>query len=740
MAQRSSEPRRGAQVPRRGSSRGAEASGAEDRAQITGGKGAAGGQRLGGISDARAYTPRGRTVREAPELRRTPRNNRSTDPFRPALQVLDGGRPTSELRGARRGAEPESAPRRATDPGGGGRTVNQRAGRSPDVVKPVPAPRRRPASATGRNAPRRLTRAPRPPRLADPHRRLRLGTFLALTLFATIGIRLVALQFVDSPAFAKDGLASRLSTVKLPAPRGAIYDRSGAVLAHSVEARYVAADPTLVKDPVRTAEALSPLLGIPRTRLIPRLVMQTRPGGGPSQFEWLARGVDIPIAAKVEALNLPGIIVARDERRDVPGSDLAANLIGFVGEDLSGLEGIEARYDTLLRGVNGERTFERGRGELAKEIPGGYHRETPAQPGSSLELTIDRDLQYEVQRTLSAMMKQRRGSVGAAIVLDVRTGEVLAQASHPTYNAADPWSSKPTDREDAATSFVVDPGSVHKAIVFGAALQEGVVKPDSTITVAPTIRKGDVTFEDTHPARAGTKMSLPGILAYSSNVGTIKIGDLLGPQRIYDYQLKFGLGRATGEGVPGEASGRVLPPKDWSGSSYGSVPIGHSVDVTPLQMAAAYAAIANDGTWIQPHIVRETIAPDGTRTPAEAPQTRQVISPANAAALRTMLEAVVTVPDATGTRAAIAGYRVAGKTGTGARLVDGKYVQGDVASFIGMAPADNPRYVIAVFAHTPGGEGGDVSAPAFREMMGFTLRHYQVPPTGTKPPDFVVYP
>ncbi|MEV1289636.1 penicillin-binding protein 2 [Micromonospora sp. NPDC049679] len=589
--------------------------------------------------------------------------------------------------------------------------------------------------------PARPTRPPRPPRLADPRRRLRLATLLALTMFATIGIRLVALQVVTTPAYASGGLADRLSApVVLPAPRGSILDRSGAVLAHSVEARYVYADPESIKDPDRTSTVLAPLLGVPRSDLRKRLVKQKRPDGRWSEFEFLARGVDIEVARKILEMEITGIGIARDERREVPGNDLAANLIGFAGQDMTGLEGIEARYDELLRGVNGERVFEIGQGDLgATEIPGGYSKITPAKPGSSLALTIDRDLQYEVQRILSKMSKQRHARTAAAVVIDVRSGEVLAQASYPTYDAADPLAFKPTDREDAATSFVVDPGSVHKALLFGAALQEGVIKPDSTVTVGPAIRKGDTTFTDTHPFRAGTRLTLPGIMAYSSNVGTIKVADLLGPQRVFDYQLKFGLGQPTGVGVPGEASGRVLPPKDWSESSYGSVPIGHSVDATTMQMAAAYAAIANDGVWVQPHIIRETIAPDGTKTPAPAPKTRQVISAGNAAAVRTMMEAVTTVPDATGTRAAIAGYRIAGKTGTGKRIVDGRYTEDSVTSFIGMAPADNPRYVIAVFADTPGGTtGGDVTAPAFRDMMAYALRHYRVPPSTSKPPTFVV--
>ncbi|MCW6010215.1 penicillin-binding protein 2 [Micromonospora sp. CPCC 205371] len=565
---------------------------------------------------------------------------------------------------------------------------------------------------------------------------------LALTLFATVGIRLVALQFTDSPTFAAKGLDDRLARVDLPAPRGAIYDRNGKVPAQSAGAGSVAVDPDLVTAPAKTSAALSPLLGIPQSDLIGMLRKRTQPGGGASRFEYLARGVSIATGEEVKKLELPEIIVKRDERRDVPGHDLAANIIGFTGDGLNGLEGIEARYDELLRGVNGKRVYEIGNGNLAAEIPGGYRKETKAQPGGSLELTIDRDLQYQVQYILAQNMARVKATTGAAVVLDVRTGEVLAQASHPVYDAADWKKSKSTDRDDAASTFVVDPGSVHKAITIGAALQEGVITPESTIVVEPKITKGGKPFTDTHPPPGykPTAMTIPGILAYSSNIGTIHIADKLGAEKLVEYQKKFGLGSPTGEGVPGEASGRVLEPKDWSGSAYGSVPIGHSVDVTPLQMAAAYATIANDGVWVQPHLVRETIAPDGKSTLATAPQTRQVLSADNAKALRQMMEAVITVPQGTGRKAAVPGYRVSGKTGTGSRVVNGQYVSGAVASFVGMAPAENPRYVIAVFAHVPAGEGGEVAAPAFSQMMAYTLTHYRVPATSTKPPKFTVYP
>ncbi len=576
-----------------------------------------------------------------------------------------------------------------------------------------------------------------PPKLANSTRRLRLGTVLALSLFVAIGVRLVVLQVGDPPADAQNVLEWRQTRVVLPAPRGSILDRSGAVLAHSVEARYIYADPEMVKDPVATAARLSPLLGIPQSKLVQLMAKKKRPGGGASQFEYLARGVDIAVADRIKGLNLPGIGSGRDERRDVPGADLAANLIGFTGEDHTGLEGIEARYDELLRGTDGEKVYEVGQGDLAKEIPGGYHRETPAAPGSSIELTIDRDLQYEVQRYLTQQMKKVQATVAGAIVLDARTGEVLAQASYPTYNAQKPFDFKPTERVDAVSSVISDPGSTHKAFTIGAALQEGVIGKNSEITVGRALMLGGTPFKDDHPFANGTKLSIPQVLAYSSNVGTIRIGQKLGKDKLYEYQQKFGLGRPTNEGMPGEATGRLLSPDEWSGSAWGSVPIGHSVDATLLQMAAGYAAIANDGVYIQPHLIRSTISGrDGMVTTPAPPETHEVLSPQTARDLREMMEAVVDAKGATGTRAKVEGYRVSGKTGTGKMLVDGQYTSHNAGSFIGMAPAEDPRFVVGVFADVPDGTGGVVAAPAFSKMMGSALLHYRVPPSGTPPPTF----
>ncbi|GAA0567047.1 cell division protein FtsI [Paractinoplanes ferrugineus] len=770
-------PRRGNQ-PRRGTSRDLPAgdTGPEETGEKARGRGF-------GIGDARAYTPRGRTMAERDQRTRSPRAGRNTDPFRPALQVLDGGRPQRGRRPTVEPAEPKDEPR-TKEPTGKEPARKEPARREPPRARRPEAEERdelrqrrertttrggERSRAAGPAKPARSPRTPlsvrtkqartkktpgvsravravaaEPPKLANPVRRLRLGTVLALSLFVMIGVRLVVLQVASSPGDAARLIKlreQRITEVTLPAPRGSILDRDGTVLAHSVEARYVGADPVLVKDPAKTAAILSPLLGVPQSKLIPKMTKHTRPGGGQSRFEFLAQGVDISIGEKIAAMDLSGIVVKQDERRDVPGADLAANLIGFTGADNSGLEGLEARYDSLLRGTAGKQEFEIGKGDLNKPIPGGYQKYVEPQPGTSVQLTIDADLQYEVQRILCEQATSWKASIAGAVVLDVKTGEVLAQASCPTYNAAKAEDYSPTDREDVPSAIVADPGSVHKAFMIGAALQEGLITPDSSVTVGPALERGGYRFQDSHVQPKGTKMTIPGILALSSNVGTILIADKLGKQKVYDYQQKFGLGKSTDEGVLFEAPGKILTPDEWSGSASGSVPIGMSVDATLIQMAAGYSAIANDGVYVQPHLVEAMISGKGGKvTPAAAPATHKVLDPNVAAELRTMMEAVVDTKDATGTQAAVAGYRVAGKTGTGKRLIDGQYTSSNYGSFIGMAPAENPRFVIAVSAEVQHGTGGDVAAPAFSKMMSFALLHYQVPPSVTKPPKFRIHP
>ncbi|WP_305786328.1 penicillin-binding transpeptidase domain-containing protein [Symbioplanes lichenis] len=768
MTPRDDEPPRRGREPRRG------ASSEEGRES---------GRGFGGIGEARAYTPRGRTVREGDQRTRSPRAGRTNDPFRPALQVLDGGRsardrrrgedtppprqrdeePQEKGKGARVRAqqsdrERERQPRPARGETRSGRTearsgrTEARPGRGEATRATAGAGRTRatanprrsggPARNVARNTRRPVPAAPpEPPKLANSTRRLRLGTVLALTLFAAIGVRLVVLQVVDSPAQAQSlekQRSQRLTEVVLPAPRGSILDENGAELAHSVEARYIYGDPEMIGDPGATAAKLSPLLGVPQSKLATLMQKKKRPGGGPSRFEYLARGVDVATADQIRKLDLDGIGSGRDEVRVVPGADLAANLIGFTGDNHTGLEGLEARYDDLLKGTDGEKVYEVGNGDLAKEIPGGYRRETAAKPGSSLQLTINSDLQFQVQRYLQEYMEEKKATIGGAVVMDVRTGEVKAQASYPTYNAQKALDYDAKDRVDTVTSIVSDPGSTHKAFTVGAAMEEGLITKDSTVTVAPAIKVGGTWFRDHHTFTTGSKVPVSQLLAYSSNVGTIQIGKMLGKDKLYEYQQKFGLGRPANEGMPAEAAGQLLAPEDWSDSSWGSVPIGFSVSATLIQMAGGYAAIANDGVYIQPHLIKATISgKDGTVTPADPPETHRVLSASTSQDLREMMESVVDAQDGTGTQAAVGGYRIAGKTGTGNKPIEGQYTNHNASSFIGMAPAENPRYVVAVFADVPEGTtGGDVAAPAFSKMMAATLTAYHVPPSSTPAPKF----
>jgi len=556
-------------------------------------------------------------------------------------------------------------------------------------------------------------------------------------MFAVIGLRLVWLQFTDAPAYAADGIRDRLAKETIFASRGNIVDRNGQILVHSVEARYVYADPGMVENVDKTADALVPLLGaygVPRSDIVRLISPHQRDDGVQSRFEYLVRGASIETGDAVQKLNLPGIRVARDERREVFGRDTAASVIGFTGRDSQGLEGLEKAYEEQLRGVNGERVYEIGDGKLKREIPGGLHLNKPAKAGMTLQLTIDTYVQFRVQQILAERLHEVKASVGAALVMDIHTGEVIAQASYPGYDAADPLAVDDKRRVDMCTGLIVDPGSTHKAIVLSAALQEGVIQRNTPVVATSGIVKGDRTFEDGHKFPKETSLTLEGLLAYSSNTATIRVADRLGKEKLFEYQRRFGLGEVTGEGLRGEATGQVRAPKDWSGSSYGAIPIGNGVAVTPIQMAAVYATIANGGTWVQPHLGRATVAPDGRTSSVPAPKTRQVLTPEVAATMRELLEAPVVIKDGTATKAALPDHRVAGKTGTGAQVVDGAYTDGYVASFIGFAPADAPKYVVAVYAKAGTDTYGADMTPAFRDMMSFTLDTYKVAPTGTPVP------
>lgn len=692
------------------------------------------GGRDRGIGAARRYSPHGRSVRESnseDERRQRAASRRSErDAFRPALHIVEDDETAKPRRtqAARERNRRRVAASSTAKPVGTARTARVRQAQRESASRERPS---RPAAGPRRIVKRRL------PRIGRPRRRIRFGTALLLLVFVVVGGRLVQLQVTDAAAYAAESLSQRLHEQVIPGSRGAIMDRNGEMLAFSAAARYVYADPEAVEDPKKAAKTLTPLLGVPESKLVDLMKTRTNPDGSTSRFQYLARGVDISVGDTIEDLDIPGINVAVDERREVPGHDLGANMLGFTGADGEGLAGIESSYDDVLAGKDGERKYEvSGKGQ---EIPGGFHREEPAKQGSDVEMTIDSDLQYQVQTTLSKTLASKDAEFGAAVVMDSDTGEVVSMASSPSYDAADPFKYDDDDRVDWASGAVVEPGSVHKAIVVGGALEEGIIDRGSTLTVPQTKEVGGTTYQDTH-VHETRPMTVGGILAYSSNVGTIKLADKLGPEKLYKYQQKFGLGEPSGVGTAGEAEGILRDPAQWQGSDYGSIPIGLGVAATPLQMASGYNAIANNGEYVQPSMVKCTVAPDGSKKSPAQPEHHRVFSKKTAKDLQYLLQGPVVVKDGTGTAARLPGYLVAGKTGTGKLVRDGEYAKGEVASFVGFAPADKPKYTVAVFAYTPGGGGGEVTGNAFRNIMQDTLGHYGVAPSQHAPADITVYP
>ncbi|QSB03903.1 peptidoglycan D,D-transpeptidase FtsI family protein [Natronoglycomyces albus] len=574
---------------------------------------------------------------------------------------------------------------------------------------------------------------------ANPQRRIRVAYALSLVLMLIIAGRLVHLQVTDAAAYAAAAHEQRVTTQPLPAARGAILDRDGNRLAYSIEANFIAADPTRLQgDPEELAAELGPLLGRPASELVPLLATDEFPDGTPKQFAYLQRGVDINIGKQIAQMDDQGLIIGADERRVVPGHDLAANVIGFTGGDEGeGLAGLEGGWNNWLSGTDGEVTYEQS--HSGQPIPGAFYREDPAQPGQDLRLTLDWDLQFQVQKILDQTVEEHDAEWASAVVLEVASGEALAMASLPTFDAANPFGEDEELYRDHTTQATVDPGSVHKAIVIAAALEEGLIERDGSIVVPPTIVKGNTTYSDSYPQR-GVPLTLAGIIAQSSNVGTIMLADMLGPEKLYEYQKAFGLGTSSGVGVAGEADGMLLHPDNWSGTSAGSIPIGHEITTTPIQMAAVYATIANDGVYTNPALVQSMIDRDGQVLEPERNEDRRVISVETAEAMQYLLQSTIYHETGTGTRADLNGYHLAGKTGTGGLVRDGEYASGHVASFVGFAPAEDPQFAVAVFAYVPGGGGGgEVTADAFRQINEYALGHYRVAPTDADRPEFNVW-
>jgi len=551
-------------------------------------------------------------------------------------------------------------------------------------------------------------------------------------LLSVLGGRLVQLQGLDAATYAVAAVDQRRHTIELPAKRGSILDRNGAQLAMSVDARLVFADPQLVTSPDDEARRLSPYLHQPPPTLVPLLLGTGKRAG--IRYVVLARDLTPAQGRQVADLALPGIEVAPASRRVYPGGSLAASVVGFTDGQGAGAGGLELSLDRMLAGRNGRLTAELG-GD-GRAIPTGRHVERDPVPGADVQLTLDADLQWKAQEAITAQVQATGAADGTIIALDSRTGEVLAMASAPTFDPNAVGSAPVADRNNRAVSDVYEPGSVNKVITAAAALSTGAVTPDTVITVPPTLKVYDKTFHDaeSHPLE---RLTFTGVLAKSSNIGTIEVAQKIGKSTLYRYLRAFGFGSTTGVELPAESRGILPPPDRWSGTQLPTIAFGQGVSVTALQVASVYATVANGGVRVAPRLVRGTVGPDGALTPAPAAPVHRVLTPQVAAQLRDMLEAATT-DQGTAPRAQIPGYRVAGKTGT-AQLVapGGGYVQGRyTSSFVGFAPADRPELVVAVVLQAPvnGHFGGAVAAPVFRDVMSFALASRQIAPTGTPPP------
>jgi cell division protein FtsI (penicillin-binding protein 3) len=540
--------------------------------------------------------------------------------------------------------------------------------------------------------------------------------FAVFVLLLVVAIaRATWVQAVRGGPLSADAHSQQVETVVIPGHRGPILDRRGKQLAVSEDAVSVYATPYQVSAPAVAARRLGRALDRPADEILAALA--DRDAG----FVYLARKADLATGEKISALNIGGIGLLPDSRRIYPQGTLAGQVIGTVGVDNQGLTGLEVAHDEVLRGDDGEREVVRD--ALGDEL----ERNTleGAEPGQALRLALDSSLQAHAEEVLKGIGETYEPEGATAIVLDPRTSEVLAMANWP---GVDPRTlgEAPDELGNMATGFTFEPGSTFKAIPVAGALEAGLIAPGTAFDLPPTITLYDRTIGEAHE-RGHVSLAVAEILAQSSNVGAIKIGLELGARRFDRWVRRFGFGAPTGIDFPGEERGIVIPPEDYSGSTMGNLPIGQGLSVTAVQMATAYAAIANGGILRAPRLV---LRQSGEEIPAA--KGKRVLSRATAAKVSRMLEGVLS-PGGTASEVTVPGYTLAGKTGTAQKVIDGTYSESQyVASFVGYAPAEDPRLLVSIVVDDPKGEhyGGTVAAPGFGEIAKFALPYLGIAPGG----------
>ena len=583
--------------------------------------------------------------------------------------------------------------------------------------------RPRPASSA-----RRRVRARRGTSLV----RLRIGFVLIAMVVSVFAARLFQLQGVDAASYVAKARAEGVVTVTLPATRGTITDRNGVALADSVDGLMLVADPTLTtKHASQIATIIAKRLHLDYFDLLQRL---RKPG---THFQYLARRVPATrataVLAAIDKRGFTGVDTRRDPVRSYPAKDVAANLVGFTNAEGQAGEGAELMFDRSLAGRNGRATYEVGGGN---RIPLGDNSTVPPQSGSDLRLTIDRDVQWYTQRVLRDAVQGVNGVSGAAVVMDTHTGELLALADYPTFDANQPTLSPKSDLGSRALRQVYEPGSVEKVLTTAALLDAGKVTPRTKIVVPPTLPSSGETIHDdiTH----GTlHLTLAGALARSSNIGTVLAARQFTPRQLYHYLRLFGLGRTTNLGVNGEASGELADPSTWMQIKQDNIAFGQGVSVNAVQMAAAINAVANGGVYVSPSIIKGRATTNAGQVVGSDTTTRHRVVSRHAAAQETRMMEAVTRRGGTAPNTAIPGYLMAGKTGTAQRIgpechcYDGTRT----VSFAGFAPADEPRFLVYAVVQNPraGGWGATVAGPVVNKVMRYLLEKYAVPPTGGRP-------
>lgn len=549
-------------------------------------------------------------------------------------------------------------------------------------------------------------------RARSSNRRIRLLVVFFGLLFAVALGRAGWIQAVQHDRFATMASTQYRETIEIPAGRGTIFDRTGEPLAIGEQATTVYADPRNVTDAQRAAVVAGKLLDLDPIELYPALKDRSK------AFVYLARKADPIRAASLEKRSIPGLGFYPEELRAYPQGAVAAHVLGFAGIDNRGLDGLERSLDKLLAGQSGFETVVKDPFGRAIDVI----TSRPERPGKNVTLTIDHQIQANAEQVLARTVRRFGARGAAAIVLDPRTGAVLAMANYPTFDANRFSTALPEARRNRAVTDMYEPGSTFKIVTIAAALEDRVVTPQSSFVLPPTIHVADRIIREAH-SRGTQRMTVKQILSESSNVGTITVAQKLGAGELSSWVERFGFGRQTGIDYPGESPGLVLPLEEWSGSTIGTVPIGQGIAVTPLQMVAAYAAIGNGGILRTPRLVEKIGSAKVTRERAQ-----RIVSGRTANSMMSMFRDVVV--EGTGTEAAIPGYTVAGKTGTAQKAEYGRYVRKYVASFVGLVPAEKPRLAILVMVDEPRGNiyGGVVAAPAFRDIARFDLQYLEVPP------------